>query len=282
MALSKWLRASIDRSVLASHSSSESMDELDGLQEPPNKQKRCSMSKSEQVVFFKMHMSWVEFLNFDERTLNALITVENKIRVQRSLKTILPPDNDVHRWSRLCSPDDVKVVILGQDPYPTPGRATGSAFSTGDGTISPSLRNIYKELHRSIPDFELPTHGCLDSWSSQGVLLLNTTFTVVANQAGSHSNIGWTVLTDHILTKLSSQKSDLVFMFWGTHAKSKVRLINAKNHKILMSAHPSPLANAVKIDGFQGNNHFADANSYLSSRGKDEINWNSINKGSHV
>lgn len=164
---------------------------------------------------------------------------------------------------------DVKVVILGQDPYHRPGQAMGLSFSVPRNiTTPPSLRNIYKELNRDI-DFEIPTHGDLSSWADRGVLLLNASLTVEKGQPGSHSKIGWQFFTDAVIQKLSDRNDHIVFMLWGNFAKSKASLINTGKHLILEAAHPSPLAR----NKFQGCAHFSKANAYLKANGRAAIDW---------
>nr|QOE74978.1 uracil DNA glycosylase [Elephant endotheliotropic herpesvirus 1A]WES72532.1 uracil DNA glycosylase [Elephantid betaherpesvirus 1] len=232
---------------------------------------------TKENLFQRMNLdqAWVSFIDFTEFDMETLIRVQNFVEEQRSLEIIYPAPKNVHRWSYLCTPDQVKVVIVGQDPYPQPHRADGLAFSTGDGCVSPSLRNIYKELHRSVDGFVIPAHGHLESWAKQGVLLLNTAFTVVRGVPGSHASIGWKTLSDRVIMQLSARRSHLVFMLWGNHAKEKMGLIDKGKHYILTSAHPSPLA-ATRYAGFVGNNHFIKANDYIKEHGYDPINWNSL------
>ncbi len=165
--------------------------------------------------------------------------------------------------------DRVKVVILGQDPYHRPQQAMGLSFSVPRTIgIPPSLRNIYKELHRSVP-FEIPRHGDLTDWARQGVFLLNAVLTVQAGKPRSHARIGWEQFTDEVIRLLSTRKSGLVFLLWGNFARRKRELIDSSRHLILESVHPSPLAG----NGFQGNNHFKDTNEYLKKNGQIPINW---------
>ncbi len=165
--------------------------------------------------------------------------------------------------------DKVKVVILGQDPYHGPGQAMGLSFSVPRGIrIPPSLRNIYKEVHRT-EKIPIPTHGDLTSWAHQGVFLLNAVLTVEQGRPGSHAKAGWAEFTDAVIQKLSSDRQGLVFLLWGNFARQKRNLIDAQRHLILESVHPSPLAG----NRFVGNNHFADANEYLIKNGQIPINW---------
>lgn len=165
----------------------------------------------------------------------------------------------------------VKVVILGQDPYHQPGQAHGLSFSVLRGVcIPPSLQNIYKELHRDVPQFSIPSHGELLGWAKQGVLLLNATLTVRANSAGSHQQKGWEKFTDQVIRTLSDQRESLVFMLWGKYAQNKAKLIDEKKHCLLFAPHPSPLS---AYRGFLGCGHFTKANAYLMQQGLTPIDW---------
>jgi len=170
-----------------------------------------------------------------------------------------------------CTPfDAVKVVIIGQDPYHGPGQAHGLSFSVQDGIQKPpSLQNIFKELHDDIGK-PIPESGNLESWAKQGVLLLNATLTVRANQAGSHQKHGWEQFTDKVIQTLSEQKSDLVFLLWGSFAQAKSALIDTSKHHILKAAHPSPLSS---YKGFFGCRHFSKTNEILQGLGKTPIEW---------
>lgn len=166
--------------------------------------------------------------------------------------------------------DQVRVVILGQDPYHRAGQAMGLSFSVPRGVaVPPSLRNIYKELASQYPDYRIPQHGDLSEWAAQGVLLLNTGLTVREGQAGSHSHLGWHAFTDAAISALSAQARPIVFMLWGRHAQSKIPLIDGARHLVLTAPHPSPLAGG----GFFGNGHFVRANQFLQEHGEKPIDW---------
>jgi len=166
--------------------------------------------------------------------------------------------------------DQVQVVILGQDPYHGAGQAMGLSFSVPRHIpVPPSLRNIYKELHRSCDSFQIPTHGDLSVWTDQGIFLLNAVLTVESGKPGSHAKIGWETFTNAVIEKLSAERDGIVFLLWGNFARQKRKLIHTGKHLILESRHPSPLAG----NAFQGNNHFADTNDYLVKNGKKPINW---------
>ncbi|WP_316785168.1 uracil-DNA glycosylase [Pedobacter frigiditerrae] len=167
--------------------------------------------------------------------------------------------------------DKVKVVILGQDPYHGQGQAHGLSFSVQKGiTVPPSLKNMYKELAEEFPDFKIPNHGDLTAWADQGVLLLNATLTVRANEAGSHQKQGWEIFTDYVISQLSAQKTGLVFLLWGRFAQQKESLIDTGKHFVLKAAHPSPFS---AYNGFFGSNHFKMTNEILEKEGLKGINW---------
>lgn len=169
--------------------------------------------------------------------------------------------------------DEVKVVIIGQDPYHGEGQAHGLAFSVPDRVaFPPSLRNIFKELHDDI-GMVIPESGNLSKWAKEGVLLLNASLTVRANQAASHANIGWTRFTDAAIKALSEKKEHLVFILWGNYAIAKESLIDHSKHLVLKGVHPSPLSASR---GFFGCRHFSKANQYLEQNGIKPINWNLI------
>jgi uracil-DNA glycosylase len=184
-------------------------------------------------------------------------------------KTVFPPGHLIFNAYNSVSPSDVKVVIIGQDPYHNPGEAMGLSFSVPKGvTVPPSLRNIYKELANDT-GFKMPGHGDLTSWTQQGVFLLNAVLTVEKNKPASHRDYGWQTFTDHTIQQLSTQYKNIVFMLWGNFAKNKKSLIDDAKHKVLEAAHPSPLAG----NAFQGCNHFSKTNQYLISVGKSPIDW---------
>lgn len=166
--------------------------------------------------------------------------------------------------------DQVKVVILGQDPYHGPGQAHGLCFSVLPNIkVPPSLVNIYKELKSDL-GIDQPNHGCLTSWAEQGVLLLNATMTVEQGQAGAHQGKGWETFTDTIINKLNQHRQGVVFMLWGSYAQKKASMIDAERHLVLQSVHPSPLS---AYRGFFGCKHFSKANDYLQGQGLEPIDW---------
>jgi len=186
-------------------------------------------------------------------------------------KEVFPPGSLIFNAYDTTPIDDVKVVILGQDPYHNPGQAMGLSFSVPRGTrIPPSLRNINKEINTSL-GIPIPNHGDLSKWAGQGVFLLNAMLTVVRNKPGSHQRSGWQFFTDASIKAVSDNRENVVFMLWGAFARKKAVLIDQEKHLVLESAHPSPFS-ADK--GFFGNNHFQLANDYLEANGKTPIDWN--------
>lgn len=188
----------------------------------------------------------------------------------REGKTIYPKADRYFEAFNLTAFDDVKVVILGQDPYHNPGQAHGLCFSVPPGIAPPpSLVNIYKELHDDM-GIDIPHHGYLRSWAEQGVLLLNSTLTVEDGEAGSHQNQGWETFTDAVIDRLNRQKAEVVFILWGAYAQKKGHVIDRDKHLVLKSPHPSPLS---AYRGFFGSKPFSQTNAYLEHQGKVPINW---------
>lgn len=170
-----------------------------------------------------------------------------------------------------CTFDDVKVVIIGQDPYHGPNQANGLCFSVNDGiNFPPSLQNIFKEIQQDLGK-PIPSSGNLERWADQGVLLLNATLTVERGRPGSHQNKGWETFTDAVIQAISDQKQDVVFLLWGGYAKKKGACINTDKHHVLTSGHPSPMS-ANKGHWF-GNKHFSKTNAFLKAKGLKEIEW---------
>lgn len=185
-------------------------------------------------------------------------------------KTIYPPQNEMFSAFALTEFKQVKVVILGQDPYHGPNQAHGLSFSVKPGiTPPPSLVNMYKELAQDV-NFEIPQHGYLIDWAKQGVLMLNTVLTVEQGKAHSHANIGWETFTDKVIHQLNQHRENLVFLLWGSHAQKKGQFIDRNRHCVLTAPHPSPLS---AHRGFFGCHHFSKTNDYLRSQGIVEINW---------
>ena len=185
-------------------------------------------------------------------------------------KTIYPHMNNIFNALKYTDYKDVKVVILGQDPYHQPNQAHGLCFSVQKGVNPPpSLQNIYKEIHAEY-GYPIPPHGELTYWAKQGVLMMNTVLTVRESQPNSHKGMGWEIFTDNVISLLNMRPEPMVFLLWGANARAKTKIITNPNHLVLESAHPSPLS---AYNGFFGNGHFKKANEFLRSRGMAEIDW---------
>jgi len=189
---------------------------------------------------------------------------------RRAGKTVYPPNSDVFNALTFTAFYDVKVVIIGQDPYHGPNQAHGLCFSVKPPTPPPpSLMNIFLELEQEF-GFKRPAHGSLESWARQGVLLLNAVLTVEEGKAGSHANRGWEKFTDRVIRELNDRREHIVFMLWGAYAQKKGAFIDRQKHMVLEAPHPSPLS---AYRGFLGCGHFAKANQYLQEHGIAAINW---------
>lgn len=186
-------------------------------------------------------------------------------------KDIYPPQGHVFNAFRYTELSNIKVVIIGQDPYHEPGQAHGLCFSVPDGCpFPPSLANIFRELQCEYPQFIIPSSGNLQRWAEQGVFLLNASLTVERAKANSHSTLGWQTFTDEVIKVINENTSGVVYMLWGNFAKRKCQIVNPNRNLILTAAHPSPLS---AYRGFMGCGHFRKANEYLRSIGREEINW---------
>ena len=198
------------------------------------------------------------------------LNIKEFIDEEYKTKTVYPPYDEIFNAFRLTPIENVKVVILGQDPYHEKGQAHGLAFSTPDGRPIPkSLKNIFKEMNDEY-DYPIPESGCLDSWAKQGVFLLNTVLTVEDGNANSHSKCGWQTFTDKVIEILNNHSQPIVFLLWGKQAEKKKELITNPNHLVLITSHPSPFS---ARRGFLGCNHFKLANEYLARNDIEEINW---------
>lgn len=192
------------------------------------------------------------------------------VRQEYGQTTVFPPAKLIFNAFDLCPFDQVKVVIIGQDPYHGPGQAHGLCFSVNDGIdFPPSLRNIFKEIESDLGK-PVPASGNLTRWAQQGVLLLNATLTVRAHQAGSHQKRGWETFTDAVIKELAEKRDGLVFILWGSYAQKKGAFIDRSRHLVLQSAHPSPLS---AYNGFFGNHHFSQSNRWLIDHGQTAIDW---------
>lgn len=193
-----------------------------------------------------------------------------KVKSEYETGVIYPPSDEIFTAFSLTDLENVKVLILGQDPYHEPGQAHGLSFSVKPGIqIPPSLMNIYKELHDELGLY-IPNNGYLTKWASQGVLMLNTVLTVRAHNANSHKGIGWEEFTDAAINALNNLDKPVVYMLWGSNAQSKAKMLNNKKQLVLKAPHPSPLSS---YRGFFGCNHFIKCNEFLKSNGLSEIDW---------
>ena len=219
----------------------------------------------------KIEPSWKEVLK-QEFTKPYFLQVTTHLKTERATGAVIyPPGSLIFNAFEQTPFDQLKVVILGQDPYHGPGQAHGLSFSVPDGVHPPpSLVNIYKELNRDI-GMPIPSTGNLTKWAKQGVLLLNAVLTVRANEPASHSKIGWMDFTDAVIRKISQEKKGVVFLLWGRFAQEKLVFIDETKHSVLKAAHPSPFS-ADK--GFFGCKHFSRTNEILTKEGLDPIDWN--------
>lgn len=217
----------------------------------------------------KIENSWKLALDA-EWTKDYFVNLTQWLHSEYKTKQIFPPGKQIFAAFNTTPFNDVKVVILGQDPYHDIGQANGLCFSVNDGIpFPPSLNNIFKEVHNDT-GAPIPTSGNLERWAQQGVLLLNATLTVEAHRAGSHQNRGWEEFTDAAITALANHRENIVFILWGSYAIKKGAFINRMKHLVLTSPHPSPLS---AYRGFFGNHHFSQANAYLEKHGITPINW---------
>ena len=213
--------------------------------------------------------TWKEVLA-PEFEKDYFIRLTDFVRQEYQTTTVYPPGKLIFNAFNLCPYNKVKVVIIGQDPYHSPGQAHGLCFSVNDGVpFPPSLQNIFKEIHDDLGT-PIPATGNLTRWAEQGVLMLNATLTVRAHQAGSHQRKGWEEFTDAAIRALAEKREHLVFILWGSYAQKKGAFIDRNKHLVLTSVHPSPLS---AYNGFFGNRHFSRANEYLIQHGETPIVW---------
>jgi len=218
----------------------------------------------------KIYNSWKKVLQsqFDSDYFKEL---SQFVKKEYETQSCYPPLEEVFAAFNAASFDQVKVIIIGQDPYHGAGQANGLCFSVVDGVSHPpSLKNIFKELHTDL-NLTIPESGNLERWAKQGVLLLNTVLTVRESEAGSHVKKGWETFTDAVIKTVSQEKENVIFLLWGGFAKGKAKLIDKKKHHILTSGHPSPLS--ANRGYWFGNKHFSQTNDLLDKMGKEEIKW---------
>ncbi len=217
----------------------------------------------------KIEQSWKEKL-INEFESDYFIKLSEFVRKEYQSGAVYPPGSLIFNAFNLCPFQNVKAVIIGQDPYHGPGQAHGLCFSVKDDVgFPPSLVNIFKEIKMDL-DIPRPASGNLERWASQGVLLLNATLTVKAHMAGSHQKKGWEQFTDSVISTLNKEKEHLVFFLWGAYAQKKCEAIDRSRHLVLESVHPSPLSASR---GFFGNKHFSRCNQYLEEHGIEKIDW---------
>lgn len=218
----------------------------------------------------EIESSWKSILN-EEFEKPYFIDLVNKVKAAYSTQDVWPKGKHIFNAFEHCHFDQLRVVILGQDPYPTPGHAHGLCFSVQEHVkpFPKSLNNIFKEIQDDLGK-AIPENGSLIRWADQGVFLLNTVLTVSAHQPNSHKNFGWETFTNKVIEQISKQKEGVVFMLWGSQAQAKIDLIDQTKHHILKTVHPSPLS---AYRGFFGCKHFSKANELLISHGHQSINW---------
>ncbi|MFI3267451.1 MAG: uracil-DNA glycosylase [Rikenellaceae bacterium] len=222
-----------------------------------------------------MNKNWSNFFT-EEQNKPYYKELQRILALERANYDIFPPENKVFTAFELCAPEDVKVVVIGQDPYHDDNQANGLAFSVADDIkFPPSLRNIFNELHDDL-GLDIPKNGDLSHWAKQGVLLINATLTVRAHEANSHKNIGWSKFTDSVITYLNKNYDNIVYVAWGAFAYKKCEHIDTTKNKILASSHPSPLSNKKpfkKYPPFTGSKPFSKINNMLFEFKKSEIKW---------
>lgn len=219
-------------------------------------------------------LNWSDVIGAEKQQPYFLDTMAYVAAERAAGKEIYPPEHDVFNAFRYTPFEQVKVVILGQDPYHGPNQAHGLCFSVLPGVpVPPSLVNMYKELAQDIAGFQIPQHGYLKSWADQGVLLLNTVLTVERGQAHSHAKLGWETFTDRVIAAVNEHRQGGVFLLWGAHAQKKGRIIDRQRHHVLTAPHPSPLS---AHRGFLGCRHFSQTNQLLAQQNLPAIDWQPV------
>ena len=225
--------------------------------------------QTKETIKVQIEESWRRRLQeeFDKPYFEQLVAF---VRSEYARAQVLPPGHQIFQVFNACPFEAVKVVILGQDPYPNPGQYYGVCFSVPEGVAIPgSLYNIFREIESDVGK-PMPLSGNLDRWVRQGVFPMNSVLTVRAHETGSHRNRGWEIFTDAVIRKLSDEREHLVFMLWGSYARAKASLIDTRKHLVLEAAHPSPRS---ADHGFFGCRHFSRANAYLQGQGIAPIDW---------
>ncbi|MBU9724286.1 uracil-DNA glycosylase [Litchfieldia alkalitelluris] len=221
------------------------------------------------MTISEINTDWQKYINREFQK-SYFVELKEFLNKEYEEKLVFPAYKNIFHALNSTSYEDTKVVILGQDPYHGKGQAHGLSFSVQPGVkIPPSLRNIYKELHSDL-GYEIPSHGYLQSWANEGVLLLNTVLTVQEGKAYSHQKKGWEEFTDAVIQELNNRSTPVVFILWGRHAQGKKSFITGEQHHIIESPHPSPLS---ANRGFFGSRPFSKTNSFLRSSGLKEVNW---------
>jgi uracil-DNA glycosylase len=226
-----------------------------------------------QLTLNSLEPGWQSALK-DQETKDYFKNMQKFLANEMASKKVYPPSNEIFAAFNSCPLEKVRVVIIGQDPYHGPGQAHGLCFSVKKGIQTPpSLRNIYKELHHDVGTPLKPTHGCLSSWCNQGVFLLNTSLTVRAGAANSHSKCGWDKFTSRVVKVLNDKCEGLVFLLWGKHAENAAASVSRKKHHVLTSSHPSPLGATKTKSPFIGSRCFSKTNNILEKQGGKPIDW---------
>uniref|UniRef100_T1J0F3 Uracil-DNA glycosylase n=1 Tax=Strigamia maritima TaxID=126957 RepID=T1J0F3_STRMM len=243
----------------------------DRIEENRTRAKIKLQAKKTTALANNIGTSWFKALE-PEFSKPYFLKLSEFMKNERKKYTIYPSEDAVFTWTTLCDIKQIKVVMIGQDPYHNPGQAHGLCFSVQEGVpFPPSLVNIFKELKTDLVDFEIPTNGNLTEWAKQGVLLLNACLTVRAHNANSHKDQGWEILTDAVIKWINDNLTNVVFLLWGSYAQKKASFVNKKKHHVLKCPHPSPLSSHR---GFFGCKHFSQTNELLVKDGRQPINWN--------
>ena len=222
-----------------------------------------------KTIKLHLHAEWKAFLKEELNSYNFQ-EINSALAIEKNIYTILPENDVIFNAFNFTTPSNIKVVILGQDPYHGKGQANGLSFSVPNGVKTPpSLRNIFKELQSDLKH-SISSNGNLESWAKQGVLLMNAILTVREKKAGSHQKLGWEPFTDSIIKKLSEEKKGVIFLLWGAFAQKKSALIDTNKHHILTTTHPSPFS---AYRGFSGCKHFSKTNKILLNNNQKPINW---------